>query len=163
MTRISKPDLTEALTKFFLTAGENPLPGDLAEEVLFTFPFADPANKLINPVTSIASGVAGIQVVDHPVVPDDQYWLYHAIDITHNDTTTRRARFFLFDPASVFEVCFDWVDPAFVSETRAARRNVVVPPGWNVRVRCTIGGAFILTSNAMHTEHGLAQPVMNVG
>ena len=161
MTRISKPDLTESLTKFFLTAGENPSPGELSEEVLFTFPYADPANRLVNPVNSIASGVAGVTVIDHPVVPTDEYWLYHAVHASHNDTTARAINFVLFDPSTVFEVNF----AGFTGVTQAQVvpvRNVVVPPGWNIRVRAAVGGAFILTSNAMHTEHGLAQSVMNV-
>lgn len=162
MARIYKPDLTDALTRFFLVAGENPSPDSLSEEVLFTFPFADAANKLINPVNSIASGLAGVQAIDHPVVPEHEYWLYHAIDGTHNDTTNRTVRLILFDPQTVFEVTIVRADNIANGAVQALARNIVVPPGWNLRVRAGVGGAFILTSNAMHTEHGLAQPVMNV-
>ena len=161
MTTISKPELTAALVKFFLTSGENPAPGELAEEVLFTFPYADPVAQLSNPVNSIASAVAGVTVVTHPPVPDDEYWLYHAVAAIHNDSTARDIRFILNDVARVFELPIH-TELAVGQSVWASIRNVVVPPGWRIIVRCPVGGAFILTSNAMHTEHGLVQPVMNV-
>lgn len=160
MSKISRPDTTEDLVSFFLSAGESPTPGELSEEVLFTFPFSAPTTQLRFAIQEQVSGAAGVALLQFGTVPDGEYWLYHAADIDHNDATARPAFWVLSDTVggTVVRIVFE---ASLTSTGFLTVRNVVVPPLWALRGQLNaITGASVMAIRGMKTEHKIAQPLM---
>lgn len=160
MSKISRPDTTSDLVNFFLSAGENPTPSELSEEVLLTFPFAPPTIELRRRIFEVVVGGAGAVTVTFGAVPDDEYWIYHCADLDHDDATARPA-WFEFDDADTTLVSRIVFDPSITSTGFLTVRNVVVPPRCALRGRLdTIAGVSVLVMRGMKTVHKLAQPLM---
>lgn len=160
MSKISRPDVTNALVDFFLSSGENPTPTELSEEVLFTFPFSAPTTQLRFAIHEVVSSAVGVNLINFATVPDGEYWLYHAVDITHNDPINRPAFVVLSDT-----VGGNVVRVAFFDQLKSTGyltvRNIVVPPLWRLRGQLsTIGATEIVTMRGMKTEHKIAQSLM---
>lgn len=160
MSKISRPDVTNALVDFFLSAGDNPTPGELSEEVLFTFPFSAPTTQLQFAEMQVFTGAAGDNIVDSNVVPTGEYHLIHAADIDHNDATARPVFFILQDSISTSIVRIK--SEASVSSTGFLTiRNVVIPPRWRLRAQLdTIDAAAVMVLRIARTVHKIAQPLM---
>ncbi len=160
MARISRPDVTNALVDFFLSAGENPTPSELSEEVLFTFPFSAPTTELTFATYEALAGPAGNPIVDLATVPAGEYWLYHTAEIDHNDID-RPGWLALSDAGpggGVVRIAFEQV---ITSTGFLVARNIVVPPGWRLRGQLdVITGTAVLVVRSMKTEHKIAQPLM---
>ena len=160
MSKISRPDVTNALVDFFLSAGENPTPGELGEEVLFTFPYSAPTTQLAFAIPEVIVGGAGVNLLTFPTIADGQYAIYHAADIDHNDATDRPAFWILTKPSTgdVVRLVFE---PLLISTGFLTIRNVLVPPGWALRGQLdVIAGASVMTIRGLKTDHKIAQPLM---